>query len=159
MDQQQAIQIQAYLDGALSPEERGQIEALLSADAKARELLVSLRQVQGIVAGNELEQKVPDSRVFYWSQLARKLSPTGRSAPTEARLTAILGRWIRLLIPFAAVVVIALGLGWHFHSTSTESELAIARQEIATAADEADAITFYSPEAKMTVVWVDLRGN
>ena len=159
MKQDRAIQIQAYLDGALPAGERREVEASLAGDPEARSLLENLRRIKGAVAANELERKLPESRDFYWSQIQRQLSAAEQRPPAAKSSGAGLFRWFPQLAPFVALLVVAIGLGWHFKPASNESVLAVASQEIANAPDEADAITFYSPEAQMTVVWVDFREN
>ena len=155
MNQQRALQIQSYLDDALPAGERREVEVALANDSAARALLENLRRVRDGVAANEPVPKLAESREFYWSKIQRQIAAADQ-VPKPEELS--LWRWIANLAPFAAMVVIAVGLAWYSVKPPL-SNPADAEQEIASAIGEADAITFYSPEAQMTVVWVDLTGN
>ena len=159
MDRERTIRIQAYADGALPAQECREVEQWLAQDAEARALLESFRQLKSLVAANEPAPKLPESREFYWSRLEREIAKSAATATREGRERKVDRGWVAWWAPFAAVTVVALGITWLFQLAAFRGSQTSEEQSLASAVDEDNTITFYSPEAKMTVVWVDLREN
>ena len=67
------LELQAYLDGELSAGEAKAIADLLGRDAGAQALYQELRTAKSLLAGNELDRKLPESREFYWSKIQRQI--------------------------------------------------------------------------------------
>src|SRR6266536_3491712 len=67
------LRLQAYLDGELSEAEAKGIADLLRCDAGAQTLYQELRIAKSLLAGNELERKLPEPPEFYWSKIQRHI--------------------------------------------------------------------------------------
>jgi anti-sigma factor RsiW len=150
MNKELQLRLQAYLDSEVSSSEARQVAALLSKDAEAQALYEELRQTKTLLAGNELEIKLPESREFYWSKIQREIS----RVPADERSPARPQRawWFRLLAPLSATAIVALGMiALTSHQTSPGF---LSRQEVETALEDTSAISFFSDQHKMTVVWV-----
>ena len=116
------LDLQAYVDGELSEERRRQIEATLSSDLDARELVDGLRQLGTLIRAHEPTATVPASREFYWSQIRRQIESQAadRASVDASSVDALFGQtrvpaasmalgWLRWLVPalgVAAVVVV-----------------------------------------------------
>ena len=159
MDTQRAIRIQSYLDNALPSEQRREVEAWLSRDPEARTLHERLSQLKGLVAANEPEPKLPETREFYWAQLKRQIAAAEPPRAEHQPTWSILRRFKFSLLPIAVAIVIVAGILWAPRPTSNRADSAEVRQELANVLDDDNTISFYSPEAKMTVVWVDFHEN
>jgi len=67
------LKLQAYLDGELSEAQAKGIADLLGCDAGAQTLYQELRIAKSLLAGNELERKLPEPPEFYWSKIQRHI--------------------------------------------------------------------------------------
>lgn len=160
MHQDTALKLQAYLDGELPSGEARRAAELVEKDPGAKALFEELKGAKSLLAGNELELQVPESREFYWSKIAREI---GRQESKPAAEPAGARRWwLRLIAPAGAVAALVLGVTLALKPASGQKSgwatLAEA-QEIDTPLEETSSITFRSEAAAMTVVWVDSRGN
>jgi anti-sigma factor RsiW len=160
MHQDTALKLQAYLDGELPSGEARRAAELVEKDPEARALFEELRGAKILLAGNQPELQVPESREFYWSKIAREIGRQD-SVPTVAPAGAQRW-WLRLLAPAGAVAALVLGvtlaLNPSFGPKSGWATLAEG-QEIDTPLEETSSISFRSEAAGMTVVWVDSHGN
>src|SRR4051812_33088103 len=113
MNSEVELELQAYLDGELAGADVRRVETLLANDAGAKALFQELKTTKSLLAGNEPEIKVPESREFYWSKIERAIERAEKLEPAAATSAgAWLGRWRRYLAPLAGVAaVIALGVG------------------------------------------------
>ena len=139
------LRLQSYLDGELSPAEAGAVETVLARDAEARALLAELRQTSSALAVFEADQKLPESREFYWSKIQRALAHADQPRTTTSRDGV--PWWRRILIPaggFAALVIAAL-LAFRPGSVSPQIETYLA---------DSGALTYRDEAEKMTVVWL-----
>ncbi len=148
MDEQAQLKLQAYLDGELAQSERSEVEAWLARDAAATALLTEMRHTIGALVDFESEIRLPESREFYWSKIAREIERSTRAdrAPLERTWFAA---WRRVLVPagamaavFAAGLFAVLQLGG---TQQPESEMALTDTEVFTYRDYAEG---------MTLVWV-----
>ena len=151
------LKLQAFLDGELSPGEAKAIADLLESDAGAQGLYQELKVARSLLAGNELERKLPESREFYWSKIQRQIDrveSTQAVGPEESTTPAW---WTRFLAPagvlaalavFVAVLLLSPEGGGTFLSLDDS-------HEIETPLEETSSFSFRSEEAAMTVVWVD----
>ena len=153
MEHDKALRLQAWLDGELPEAERRAVSEWLDRDPEARALCQSLAAVRKLLSGNEHELKLPESREFYWSKIARAIeSPAAAKAarPRRDRLS-----WWRLIVPVGAAALLAAGLAWRvvLNLASDPGYLAVG-QEIETPVEGMDSFTFRSESARMTVVWL-----
>ena len=151
------LKLQAYLDGELSAGEAKAIADLLGRDAGAEELYQQLRMARSILAGNELERKLPEPPEFYWSKIQRhieRLESTQADGLTE---TAASRWWTRFLAPVGVLAGLAIFVVVALRSPEGgRSFLALDdSHEIETPLEETSSLSFRSEAAAMTVVWVD----
>jgi len=150
--QEQQLKLQAYLDNELGASDTSEVVAWLQKDAEARALQAELKEVSLLLAGNELEVKLPETREFYWSKIERSIHR--QEVQSGARTTGSARSWLwRFVMPalgVAALVLIALPL---FRVGSGPGELGYLH-EIETPLEDTSAISFHSQSAGMTVVWV-----
>jgi len=148
------LKLQAYLDGELPAGEAKAITDLLERDASAQRTYQELRSTRSLLAGNEVERKLPESPEFYWSKIRRQIEQLESQAeqmsePAPARW------WPRFLAPAGALAALAVFVGVVLR-TPEEPLLALDdSHEIETPLEETSSFSFRSEAAAMTVVWVD----
>ena len=148
MDLELQLKLQAYFDGELSEREAREIGGSLAKDAEARALLAELRNTRGAITGYEADVRLPESRAFYWSKIARDIERAemaGTAAPAVTR------RWNlrRLLVSaaaLAAVVIAVMLAGTHPKGPG--------RPELEVALADSDAFTYRDYSAGATLIWL-----
>lgn len=145
------LQLQALLDVELDARETREVEALLAQDAQSAALLQELKWMKLAVAGNEPELKLPESREFYWSKIARTIAVEERQA---AAAPAERVWWLKFLYPasglaaMVAVLFVVSG-GRTTDGAGTES-----------VPEDVNVVSFRSESEQMSVVYVaDENGN
>lgn len=145
------IKLQAYLDGELTGRDAQQVAALIEKDAEARALFTELQQTHAVLAANEPEFRLPESREFFWSKIEREISRL-ETAPAETRGPAWLSFFRRHLGAFAGTsVAAALVLFAAFQMNVVPRDLF---EEIDNPLDETSSFSFRSESQKMTLVWI-----
>ncbi len=142
------LDLQAYVDGELPSDRRQAVEAMLSGDAEARELVEGLRRLSLLVRSHEPEIMVPASREFYWSQIQKQIDLAERE---EVRRPAgfALG-WLRWLVPAVGAAAVAVVV-----------TLRPGREEVTlagtfdSAQTESSAVVFRSESDGVTIHWID----
>ena len=157
INHQTELKLQAYLDGELSPGEVRAITHLLESDAGAQGLYQELKAARSLLAGNELERKLPESREFYWSKIQRQIERMESTQGVEAAESAASPWWTRFLAPAGVVAALAVFVAVALRSPEGgRSFLALDDSyEIETPLEETSSFSFRSEAAAMTVVWVD----
>ena len=151
------LKLQAYLDGELSAGEAKAIADLMGRDAGVQALYQELRSAKSLLAGNELERKLPESCEFYWSKIQRQINRVepaqadGRTEPAASRW------WPRFLAPAGVLAALAVFVAVVLRSPEGgQAFLALDdSHEIETPLEETSSFSFRSEAAAMTVVWVD----
>jgi len=147
MKTEQMLRLQAYLDNEVSSAEGREIASWIARDAEAKALYEELAATKSLLApDNELAATVPDSREFYWSKIAREIERVERE---PAREYTPRPWWMRIFAPVAGAAVLALVV---FTSVSNNGRSVAGHQVEHSETDS--SLTFYSPEHKMTVVWI-----
>jgi len=151
------LKLQACLDGELSSDETRAIEELLARDAGARSLFEELRATRTLLAGGELEVKLPETGEFYWSKIRRQIELEDRRSPSINAPEPVSAWWVRFVTPAGALAALALFVVVALkHSEPPEPILALDdSHEIETPLEETSSFSFRSEAAAMTVVWVD----
>jgi anti-sigma factor RsiW len=145
------IKLQAYLDGELTGREAEKIAALIANDAEARSLFNELQQTHTLLAANEPEFRLPESREFFWSKIEREISRV-ETAPVESRGPGWIFFFRRHLAAFAGTSVAAvLVLFVAFQMNVVPRDLF---EEIDNPLDETSSFSFRSESQKMTLVWI-----
>lgn len=161
-DHDSELKLQALLDGELSAAESESVRAVIGRDPDARVLHDELAAVKTLLAGNEAEFKVPETREFYWSGIARAIELEERKHSREGAVPSFVHSWFRLLLPAGAVAILALSLtiGWNLPGIGKSRVPALAgSHDIETPLEGAPTFTFRSEPEAMTVVWVDSGPN
>jgi anti-sigma factor RsiW len=152
IDQDTMLKVQAYVDHELDPQDARAVAALVERDAEAKAVYAELNEVRTLVAANPLSPKLPESREFFWSKIERDIRRSSAEPVTPSKFRW----WMRIVAPatgFAVVLMVAFLLLKPGVMPSTLSSL----HEIESPLKEANTISFYSPSAGMTVVWVETR--
>ena len=148
MKTEQMLRLQAYLDNEVSSAEGREIASWIARDAEAKALYEELAATKTLLAPeNELVATVPDGRDFYWSKIARAIERVERE---PAREFTPRPWWMRLLAPIGGAAVLALIV---FTSVSNNGRAVASGHQIEHSETDS-SLTFYSPEHKMTVVWI-----
>lgn len=146
------LKVQAYVDNELTQAEAREVAALVERDPEARALCAELKEVRNLVVANELPVALPESREFFWSKIEREIVRRSASAPARSRSQW----WMRILAPAAGVAMLAAIVFVALRPESAPGQLSVLH-EIESPLEEASTISFYSPSAGMTVVWVQTR--
>lgn len=157
MNLETKLKLQAYLDGELDGRDAAQTAAYLEQDAEARALQAELANIKAVLAANEPEMKLPESREFYWSKIERAVRQQ-TALPVESGFLPGYPRWFRILAPaFGAALLMAAAVSVARLAT-TPSTLTYLH-EIETPLEDTSSISFHSEAAGMTVVWVQTEMN
>jgi anti-sigma factor RsiW len=148
IEYQDQLKLQAYLDGELPEREGREVANRLAQDQEAVALLGELRQTRKALAGVEAGVRLPESREFYWSKIARQIEREAPAAAAEpVQRISVLTRLRRMLMPAAGLAVLALaGL--------------IASKDLgrtgaaATALADPGGFTYHDYAAGATLVWL-----
>ena len=150
-----ALILQAHLDGELAPDDAREVVSLLQRDTEVRALFDELKSTRRLLAANEPEISLPESREFYWSKIRRELERLDREPPVRPLQAWGILRWLRLALPACAVLVlVAVMLHRSAFAPGPGSPLFAVGDEIETPLEELNSFTFRSESARLTVVWV-----
>ena len=137
MKLEQALEVQALLDGQLDAGRKAEVERLVQDDAGAAALVAELQSVSHALRTHESPLAVPDSREFYWSQIQRRIAAEEVVRDRSRSSGSILG-WIRWLAPALGVAAVAAILAMRGGSPTT-----LADSSVMTFRSDADAITIH----------------
>lgn len=146
------LKLQAFLDGELPSGEAKVVAGLLAQDPDARALLAELTHTRNALAGFEAEIKLPETREFYWSKIARDIErPERRSVPERPSVSviALLRRW---LMPSGVLVALLLGLLVIKPQLGFDRRFAVLETD--TAQVEAGTFTYRDFASGTTLVWL-----
>jgi anti-sigma factor RsiW len=110
MNEDQLLQLQAWIDGELPEEEARRVQALLSTNPEAEAIVAELKTTKGFLAGNEPALRVPETREFYWSKISREIERTEAAevaTRTPAPAPSWLLAWRRFLVPVSSLAMVA----------------------------------------------------
>ncbi len=153
MTRETQLKLQAWLDGELPAADAREVRRLVERDPDAAALARELQLARQWLAAGETLRSVPETREFYWAQIARHLTPRGTAMPVLPQPARDWRRWLAWLAPAAAVLV-CLGL-WLFPRLASLPSATARAPEIETPADDLGTFTFRSDTEQMTVVWVN----
>jgi anti-sigma-K factor RskA len=153
MNQDLSLKYQAFVDGELSESEARRMAEAIENDADARALVAELRSTKTLLAGNEPEVALPESREFYWGKIQRQIERLEAEPASAAGWSGVWTAWRRFVAPLAGVAVITfLGMvAVRFYSPEPMDYLA----EIENLSEESTAYSFRS--GNMFVVWTQDR--
>jgi hypothetical protein len=87
MKQEDRLKIQAWLDGELAPQESRKMADLVDLDSEAKSATEELKILKNLLKSGENEEKIEDSRDFYWSQVQRQIESEKLTAAREPSQT------------------------------------------------------------------------
>ena len=147
MNHELELKLQAWVDGQLPVREADEVARLIEKDADARALLTELKNTRAAFAGLDDGLKVPESREFYWSKIAREIE---RQQPkTQPGGVSWFYHFRRLLIPAGAVAALAL-----FGIFATrQSPRANLPYELSDMVADSDTFTFTDEQNGTTLIW------
>jgi hypothetical protein len=144
------LKLQAYLDGEMPARDAEEVEASLAQDQEGRALLAELRNTASAMAVGEEPLKLPESREFYWSKIAREIERHEKPVAAPARKISWLA-WVHgHLLPVSGV---ALVLGVIGIMLMRSHAVGGPFGEMELASDDMGAYTFRDQQQKMTMVW------
>jgi len=151
MNRDLELKLQAYVDGELSERDTRGLAQWIAEDKEAQGLLAELKTAKALLAGNEPELAVPESREFYWSKIQREIQ---RSPETRSPAAFWLS-WQKYLAPLAGVaLVIFLAVGsFKVYNLTMANNDGHHLAEIENLSEEMGAFSFRS-SGNMFVVWV-----
>jgi hypothetical protein len=123
------------------------VEVWLEKEPGAAELLTELRQTGEALAGYENGIRVPESREFYWSKIAREIERLERVEPQHVEVPWLV-RLQRLLMPATALALLAMGGVIALRTELPSSD------EMETASTDSGAFTYRDYDAGTTLVWL-----
>lgn len=146
MNQETQLKLQAYLDGELSTADRQAVETLLQSEASARDLLAELTYTRAALVAHDDQFKVPESRDFYWSKIAREIQREPMK-PVQPRFS--LSGWLRrVLVPAGAAAGMVIAVLLSLPRTSGAGDYS-------TSSNEAATFTYHNYATGTTLVWLD----
>jgi anti-sigma factor RsiW len=151
MKTEQMLRLQAYLDNEVSSVEGREIASWIARNAEAAALYEELKATKTLLAPeNEPAVAVPDGREFYWSKIAREIERVERE---PAREYTPRPWWVRILAPAAGAALLALFVFTSISFNAPGGRVVADGHQVEVSETDS-SITFYSPEHKMTVVWI-----
>ena len=105
MNEDQLLQLQAWVDGELPEGEARRVAQQVETDPDARALVAELKMTKAFLAGNEPEYQLQESREFYWTKIQREIQGQ-EAAPTRPVHPAWIQTWRRFLVPASGLALI-----------------------------------------------------
>jgi anti-sigma factor RsiW len=152
MNEEQQLELQAYLDGELSARKVRHIEGWLADDAEARALLNELRITKQALAGNESHASLLETREFYWSKIEREIKrqATAQPAPGSKQLGVW---WKRILVPAMGAACLMVIVGVAIKQFGSNSGAAVGQHEVVASLTDSGAVTYRDDSTGVTLVW------
>lgn len=150
MNDEQQLKLQAWLDGELSDSEARAVADWVAKDAEAKALAAELKNTCGALSVFETEVKLPETREFYWSKIAREIERAERvDHPAPARTPAsIFLAFRKLLVPAMGVAAVLLAVALIRPGGGTSDS------DLETAMTDANAFTYRDYDHGTTLVWL-----
>lgn len=152
MDEQKRLELQAWLDGEVSPSDSARWERLLASDPEAGALAAELRAGNRALLLFEQETRVPVSRDFYWSGIRKQIESAGhRSRRAVAPTVDWVERLRQYLVPasVAAAFMIAGMLATHQVRSSGGQPVAME-----ASLSSPGTFTYRDFDSGVTLVWL-----
>jgi len=149
MNNELELKLQAWLDGQLPVHEADAVARLIEKDADARALLTELKHTRAALAGFEDGIKVPESREFYWSKIARQIEREQARPASPPEKVSWVHHFRRLLIPAGAIAALLL-VGMLATRQAASPEVPYELSELIA---DSDAFTFTDEQNGTTLIW------
>jgi anti-sigma factor RsiW len=152
MDYNAQLKLQAWLDGELPEAEAREVAKWLERDREVSALADELRNTGKALAGFETGMRLPESREFFWSKLAREIQRREAPAPTPAPKDSYFALFRRFLVPASALAVAVIAGLVLTRPIAPSGHTVVA--DIETALADAGAFTYRDYSAGTTLVWL-----
>lgn len=156
MNLEQQLELQAWVDGELSPADARRVAATVESDTGVRALAEELRMTKAFISANEPENKLADTREFYWSQIRRQIE-SSEAASVPAAGFSWQQLWHRIATPvsgLALVAVLALGSFNLLRQPGLDSLPGNQVVEVEDLSEDINSISYHSQSENMFVVYV-----
>jgi hypothetical protein len=141
------LELQSWLDGELSAPKARRVDPKIVGDEQASRLVSELQAIKHALAGNEMARTVPETREFYWSKIEREIRrQTQGPKVIHAPIQPAWRRWLAPAAGFAALACILL--------LALDPFAPPALDEISSAGEGMEAVSFHDQAAGMTVIWL-----
>jgi anti-sigma factor RsiW len=150
------LELQAWVDGELSPRDASRVAALVDASPEMGALANELRTTAAFVSANEPEARLADSRDFYWSKIRREIE-RGEAVRPSAPGFDWQSLWRRLSTPLsglALVAVLALGSFNLLRQPGVEELAGHHMIEVEDLSEDIGSISYKSQSENMFVVYL-----
>jgi len=110
MKQEDRLNIQAWLDGEISPQKAAQITDLVEANPAAQAVAEELKAVECVLKIGEKPVLLDETRDFYWGQIERQINaeePIPAAAEHPGPIPESTGSLMRWLIPVGSLAAIS----------------------------------------------------
>jgi anti-sigma factor RsiW len=158
MKREQALELQAYLDGELSGREARRIEEWLAAHPESAGLVSEMKWAKATLEANEPALVLPESRPFYWSKIEREIS---RTKPEPSAVSPWFrwldpSAWRKLLAPISGLALAALLVAGtvKFYSFTAPEHYPRFLAQVESPSEEVGAFSFRSQEDNVFVIWL-----
>ncbi len=151
MDSNAQLRLQAFLDGELPEADARVVATEVARDREAAALLEELRNTRSVLTGFEAGIRLPESREFFWSKVAREIGRSETPTPERAPLP-LFALWRRFLLPASALALVFIAGVVLTGPGPLASRNAPGDSETALA--DAKAFTYRDYSAGTTLVWV-----
>ena len=144
------LKLQAWLDGELSDSEARTVADWVAKDAEASALAAELRNTHSALSVFEAEVKLPETREFYWSKIAREIERADcvdQPAPARSPASIFLA-FRKLLVPAMGIAAVLLGIA------VIRPQFGTADSDMETAMTDANAFTYRDYDHGTTLVWL-----
>jgi anti-sigma factor RsiW len=152
MDYNAQLKLQAWLDGELPEAEAREVAAQVARDREGAALADELRNTRQAFTSFEAGLRLPESREFYWSKIAREIQRLEAAPPKPASQDSPFALFRRWLMPASALALVVLA-GLLLTRPPAPSGPA-AGVESETALADAGAFTYRDDSAGTTLVWL-----
>jgi anti-sigma factor RsiW len=153
MDDKTQLKLQAWLDGELPEAEAREAAAWVARDREGAALAEELRNTRQALAGFEADVRLPESREFYWSKIAREIERLEAPPPKAAPQGSPWAVFLRWLVPVSAVAMVVVG-GLVFTHPAAPPVSRTTGAVVETALADAGVFTYRDFSAGTTLVWV-----
>jgi hypothetical protein len=152
MKRDEALRLQALVDGELTGREAAAAAALARTGGAAR-LADELRGLAAELRACPPERPLPETREFFWGKVRRGIEAAGR-APAAAAPAPGRPAWLRWLLPAAAAAALAALFLARPTAGTGEAGDGLVDQELVSLSENMRTLTFHSQSDGLTIVWV-----
>ncbi|MFM1768279.1 MAG: hypothetical protein RJA22_808 [Verrucomicrobiota bacterium] len=159
MNDENWLRLQSWVDGELPEAEAARVAAWVAEDREAAALAAELRMTRQVLAENEPQAVLQESREFYWSGIQRAIereeAAAAANAPAGGGLPWMLALR-RLLVPITGFALVALVTLLSTRGLNRPDSLLDFGQlvEVENLSEGVDSMAYKSQSENMFVVYV-----